>query len=80
MTGIESASVPDQFASLRAETASLQTNDEQLAERVRAIEKMIDTRATPLWRRILFRLDGWPPWYIVAERPARRPWRRWWRS
>jgi hypothetical protein len=59
---------------------SLKFNDEQLAGRVRMLEKMIDTRATIWWKRALFRLDGWPPWYVVAEIPAWRPWRRWWVS
>jgi hypothetical protein len=59
---------------------SLAFNDQQLAGRVRRLEKMIDTRSTALWRRVLFRLDGWAAWHVVAERPAWRPWRRWWRS
>jgi hypothetical protein len=68
--------------SVRAEIASLKVNDEQLAARVRHLEKMLDTLGTPLWKRILFRLDGWPPWYIVSEssQPASRPWRKWYRS
>lgn len=66
--------------STRAELDSLRINDEQLAGRVRHLEKMMDTRATPLWKRLVFRLDGWPSWVVVAERPAWRPWRRWWRS
>jgi hypothetical protein len=47
----------------------LKFNDAQLADRVRLIEKMIDTRATPLWKRVVFRLDGWPGWVTVAENP-----------
>jgi hypothetical protein len=50
------------------------------ADRLRHIEKMLDTLDTPWWKRLLFRLDGWPPWYRVARAPAWRPWRRWWRS
>lgn len=65
---------------MRAELDSLAFNDQQLAGRVRALEKMLDTRATPLWRRVVFRLDGWPPWPVVADKPQWRPWRRWWRS
>jgi hypothetical protein len=52
----------------------------QLERRLRTVEKLLDTRATPLWRRILFRLDGWPSWSVVAPRPAWRPWRRWFTS
>lgn len=41
----------------------------------------LDTLQTPLWKRALFRLDGWPGMRdLNAERPARRPWRRWWTS
>lgn len=68
------------MASYRAELDSLAFNDEQLAGRLRQIEKMIDTRASPLWKRLMFRLDGWPPWYIVAAGPAWRPWRSRWTS
>jgi hypothetical protein len=63
-----------------ARLASLEFNDEQLAGRVRTLEKMMDTRATPLRRRVVFRLDGWPSWAVVAEQPAWRPWRKWWMS
>lgn len=66
--------------SVRAEIDSLIFNGGQLACRVRLLEKMIDTRATPFWKRAIFRVDGWPPWYVVAENPAWRPWRRWYRS
>lgn len=65
---------------MRAELKSLQFNDQQLAARVRHLEKMMDTRATPLWKRTLFRIDGWPSWPYVVQEPAWRPWRRWWKS
>lgn len=51
-----------------------------LEQRIRFLEKQIDTLGTPLWRRVLFRLDGWGPWYRVAPAPAWRPWRRWFTS
>ena len=57
-----------------------EVNIVDLRNRVRLLEKMIDTRNTPLWKRALFRLDGWPRWTVVADKPAWRPWRRWWRS
>jgi hypothetical protein len=64
-----------------ARLASLEFNQEQLAGRVRTLEKMLDTRATPLWKRVMFRLDGWGPWWQLEDRPAWRPWRHWgWRS
>jgi hypothetical protein len=66
--------------SLKAEVESLKVNDEQLASRVRLLEKIIDTRATPFWKRILFRIDGWPSWATIADKPAWRPWRKWYTS
>lgn len=66
--------------SVEAEIASLWENVRQLANRTRFLEKLIDTRSTPLWKRVVFRLDGWPPWHVLAEKPAWRPWRRFWTS
>lgn len=43
---------------------------------LRHTQKQLDTLGTPLWRRAWFRVQGWPPWWVVADRPARRPWRR----
>lgn len=63
-----------------ADIESLKFNDTQLAGRIRKIEKYFDTLDTPVWKRILFRLDGWGPWYQVRERPRWRPWHRWWTS
>lgn len=42
--------------------------------------KRLDTLNTPVWRRFLFRIDGWGPWHIVSQHPRWRPWRRWWTS
>jgi len=50
---------------------------DQFADRLRLLEKRLDTLGTPWYRRVLFRLNGWPAWYIVADRPAWRPWHRW---
>lgn len=63
-----------------AHVRSLWLNHEQLAARIRDLEKMIDTKDSPWWKRLLFRLDGWSPWYHLDEHPRRRPWRRWWTS
>lgn len=41
----------------------------------------LDTLQTPLLRRLLFRLDGWPGQRdLNADAPRWRPWRRWWTS
>lgn len=38
------------------------------------------TLNSPMWKRMVFRLDGWGPWHTVREHPRWRPWRRWWTS
>lgn len=53
---------------------SLWVNYRQLAGRVRTLEKMIDTKDSPWWKRLWFRIDGWPAWYRVVERRSWRPW------
>lgn len=60
--------------------ASLQARLLEVERRLRLVEKPLDTRATPLWRRIVFRIDGWPSWPFVVARPRWRPWRRLWTS
>lgn len=67
-------------ADIVAHIDSLWANSKQQAARIRTLEKMLDTRATPLWWRIVFRLDGWSSWPTVDSAPAWRPWRRWWTS
>lgn len=59
---------------------SHQVQIDALADRIRHVEKQLDTHGSPWWRRIIFRLDGWPAWWVVAREPADRPWRRWWKS
>lgn len=60
------------------------SQDVRLAELERMVSDMdqrFDTLQTPLWKRILFRIDGWPGQKnLNAPRPAWRPWRRWWTS
>jgi hypothetical protein len=60
-------------------TARRDAHDE-LAARVRRLEKIEDTRGSPLWKRLLFRLDGWPRAGVLAAAPRWRPWRRLWTS
>ena len=66
--------------SLRAEVDSVKVNlyePGQLVDRVRDLEKRLDTLQTPLWRRAWFRLDGWPGIRdLNAPRRAWRPWHR----
>lgn len=54
---------------------------DQLERDMRDQAQRFDTLQTSLWKRILFRLDGWPGQRdLNAAKPAWRPWRRWWRS
>lgn len=63
--------------SINAELDSLIVNDEQLAGRVRDLEKRFDTLQSPWWKRLWFRIDGWPGIRdLNADRRAWRPWHR----
>lgn len=68
---------PDLYCSeeCRLIDESVWANITDLAGRVRLIEKMIDTKDSPWWRRLLWRVDGWPAWYRVGPR-GYRPWHR----
>lgn len=57
----------------RTHIASLWINQRDLAGRVRLLEKMLDTKDSPWWKRLWWRIDGWPAWYRVGRR-SRRPW------
>jgi len=51
-----------------------------LEQRVGKLDKEAETfTRTPLWKRVLFALDGWS-WHAIQTKPQWRPWRRWWRS
>lgn len=65
---------------LRARLNAQESQLRALYDEVRFMQKQLATLGSPWWRRLLFRLDGWPPWWIVADAPTWRPWRRWWRS
>lgn len=42
--------------------------------RLRKIEKQLDTLGSSWWKRILFRVNGWPPWWITNQPRTWRPW------
>lgn len=64
----------------RTHIASLTARALEVERRLRVEEEWTDTYlATPAWKRWLFIADGWPGHRLV-ERPAWRPWRRWWES
>ena len=55
---------------------------EDLTTRVAQLEQLVsdhaqrfDTLQTPLWKRLWFKVDGWPYYDLNGER-RRRPWHR----
>ena len=63
------------------EIISLKVRVQQLEQVQSDHAQRFDTLQTALWKRILFRLDGWPGQRnLNADAPAWRPWRKWWTS
>lgn len=76
----EQSDLEGRVASLENLCDSLKTQCESLRNDYRHHEKLFDTFIlTPLWKRIIFLIDGWSGHEIVKQ-PQWRPWRRWWRS
>lgn len=65
--------------SLDSEVSALWKELGNVSRRVRRLESLEDTMNTPLRRKIVFLIDGWPLFRVV-DRPQWRPWRRWWTS
>lgn len=64
-------------ADVEAQLASLLVNQRSHAERIHYLEELVDTYMhSPLWKRILFSIDGWPA-DRIASQPSPRPWHRW---
>jgi hypothetical protein len=57
---------------------SLTSRCTDLERRVRTLEVTRATGVSPWWKRVLFRIDGWGPWWIERDVPRWRPWRRFW--
>lgn len=57
-----------------AEIASLKENVRLLWDDVRDMQKRFDTLQSPLWKRVWFRIDGWPGQRDLNGRRAWRPW------
>lgn len=56
---------------------SLTVRVEELEREVRDHAQRFDTLQTSLWKRLLFRLDGWPGIRdLNAPHRVRRPWHR----
>jgi hypothetical protein len=48
----------------------------ELRKQIRFMQKQIDTQGSRWWKKLWFRIDGWPPWWIVAEKRQWRPWHK----
>lgn len=65
----------DSLPEAAAHIASLAVRVEELERVQRDHAERFDTLQTPLWKRLWFRLDGWPGQRdLNAERRAWRPW------
>ena len=66
-----------ELESLEARVKSLEANLEQWQHMTRDHEQRFDTLQTPLWKRVWFRIDGWPgQCNLNAEKRSWRPWHR----
>jgi molecular chaperone GrpE (heat shock protein) len=78
---IEQNSLETRIAELERQIQTIHAN--MAAERERYENEVFNrfsTLNTNIFKRLLFRIDGWGPWHIVREAPRWRPWRRWWTS
>lgn len=63
------------MSSLEQEVRSLTAKVEQLEQKVSDHDQRFDTLQTRWWKRLWFRIDGWPGQRdLNAERRAWRPW------
>lgn len=54
---------------------SIQVNVQQMQQELSDIRQRLDTLQTPLWKRIWFRIDGWPgQTNLNADKRQWRPW------
>ncbi len=54
---------------------SMDVRMKELERQVRDHDKRFDTLQTPWWKRVWFKVDGWP-WYNLNGTQRRRPWHR----
>lgn len=60
---------------------SLTNRVDMLEKRMRYLEDLFDSWFdSPLWKRLVFIVDGWPMDRISNRPRPGRPWRRWWTS
>lgn len=56
---------------------SVYARQDELERLVRDHAQRFDTLQTPWWKRLWFKVNGWP-WYDLNGMQAPRPWHRWW--
>jgi hypothetical protein len=60
---------------------SFRARVDQLEDMVFEHNRKFEVLQTPLWKRIWFRIDGWPGQSnLGCKKPHWRPWRRWYIS
>lgn len=64
------------FPEAEVHIMALQSRVKTLEEQLRFAQKQLDTLGSPWWKRLWYRIDGWPPWYEVAKKRNWRPWHR----
>ena len=52
-----------------------ETRIDQLEKFVRDHDQRFDTLQTPFWKRVWFKINGWP-WYDLNGEQRHRPWHR----
>ena len=48
---------------------------QQLEQTISDHRQRFDTLQTPWWKRVLFKINGWP-WYNLNGKQAHRPWHK----
>jgi hypothetical protein len=77
VTNVQPGSIDWRVANLEATIASLKVNFDLIQRDHVSLNHILDTINTSLWRRLLYRLDGWPPWWDEGKQGRRwRPWHR----
>lgn len=62
---------------VRAVTPHVLSRLDALEGRMSDTDQRFDTLQTPLWKRIIFRIDGWPGQRnLNADKRSWRPWHR----
>lgn len=80
LASVEGGPRVDSIEEAQRQIAQLYRDRDALILRLGRIEDLFSTLGSPRWERLVFRIDGWGPWYQIRANPRPRPWRRWWTS